>query len=242
MIRATALHKRYGSVIAVDEVTFDALNGQVTGVLGPNGAGKTTSLRLITGLLRPTRGEVRVDDLDPRDDAAAARRRLGVLPDGAGLYGRLTPREHLRYAARLAGLSRAAEAVAVRHAIDAFGLSRLADRATAGFSQGEQRRVALARAIVHDPPNVLLDEPTGALDVLAARVVRKHVRQLAESGRAVIMTTHIMQEAEALCDRIVLIARGRTIATGTPDELRQRGACTSLEAAFVRLVGQEGWE
>ena len=242
MIRATALHKRFGRLVAVEDVSFDAPNGQVTGVLGPNGAGKTTSLRLITGLLQPTRGQVLVDDLDPQKDTTAARRRLGVLSDGAGLYGRLTAREHLRYAARLAGLSRADETPAVHGVIEAFGLSRLADRPTAGFSQGEQRRVALARAVVHDPPNVLLDEPTGALDVLAARVVRQHVRRLAHSGRAVVMTTHIMQEAEALCDRIVLISRGRTIATGTPDELRQQTGCTSLEAAFVRLVGQEGWE
>jgi sodium transport system ATP-binding protein len=242
MIRAAALHKRFGRVVAVEDVSFDAPGGMVTGVLGPNGAGKTTSLRLITGLLTPTRGDVRVDEIDPQRDAVAARRRLGVLADGAGLYSRLTPREHLRYAARLAGLPRSAEARAVDRAIEAFGLARLADRAAAGFSQGEQRRVALARAVVHDPPNVLLDEPTGALDVLAARVVRKLVRQLAGSGKAVLLTTHVMPEAEALCDRIVIISRGRTVAIGTPDELRQQTGCASLEAAFVRLVGQEGWE
>jgi sodium transport system ATP-binding protein len=242
MIRATQLHKQFDRVVAVDDVTFEAPNGHVTGVLGPNGAGKTTSLRLITGLLRPTRGTVHVDDIDPQADTHGARRRLGVLSDGAGLYGRLTPREHLRYAARLAGLSRVDETRAVTRVIEAFGLSRLADRPTAGFSQGEQRRVALARAVVHDPPNVLLDEPTGALDVLAARVVRTLVRQLAASGRAVVLTTHIMQEAEALCDRIVVIARGRTAAVGTPDELRRLTGCQSLESAFVRLVGQEGWE
>ena len=240
MMRVEQLHKRFGTTVAVADVSFEALDGQVTGVLGPNGAGKTTTLRMMTGVFAPTGGRVQIDDVDPAVDATAARRRLGVLPDGAGLYGRLTVREHLEYAARLAGLAPTAMHNAVARAIAAFGLTPLAARATLGFSQGEQRLVALARAMVHDPQNVLLDEPTGALDVLAARRMRALVRQLAASGRAVIVTTHIMSEAEALCDRIVVITRGRTVADGTPDALRRRTGADTLEGAFVTLIGEEG--
>ena len=240
MMRVDQLHKRFGAKVAVADVSFEAADGQVTGVLGPNGAGKTTTLRMMTGVLAPTSGRVQIDGVDPAADATAARQRLGVLPDGAGLYGRLTVREHLEYAARLAGLAPTAMREAVARAIDVFGLSPLAPRATVGFSQGEQRLVALARAMVHDPQNVLLDEPTGALDVLAARRMRALVRRLAASGRGVIVTTHIMSEAEALCDRIVVITRGRTVADGTPGALRQRTGADTLEAAFVQLVGEEG--
>jgi sodium transport system ATP-binding protein len=240
MMRVEHLQKRFGATLAVADVSFEAVDGQVTGVLGPNGAGKTTTLRMMTGVFAPTSGRVQIDGVDPAADAFAARQRLGVLPDGAGLYGRLTVREHLDYAARLAGLAPTARREAVGRAIDAFGLSPLASRATFGFSQGEQRLVALARAMVHDPQNVLLDEPTGALDVLAARRMRALVRKLAASGRSVIVTTHIMSEAEALCDRIVIITRGRHVADGTPDALRQRSGAETLEAAFVRLVGEEG--
>ena len=184
MIRVNGLRKQFGAVVAVNDVTFAAPNGAVTAVLGPNGAGKTTSLRMITGLLRPTDGAVDVDGIDPHRDPVGARRRLGVLPDGAGLYGRLTALEHLQYAARLAGLSGTEARAAIDRVTQVFGLGALARRAVTGFSQGEQRRVALARAVIHDPPNVLLDEPTGALDVLAARAVRALVRQLADRGHA----------------------------------------------------------
>jgi sodium transport system ATP-binding protein len=240
MICVKGLRKRFGSVVAVDAVTFEAANGMVTGVLGPNGAGKTTSLRMVTGLLQPNEGTVAIDGIDPQRDPVGARRRLGVLPDGAGLYGRLTTREHLEYAARLAGLAPAAARDAIGRVTETFGLGALIHRAAIGFSQGEQRRVALARAVIHDPPNVLLDEPTGALDVIAARAVRALVRRLADRGRAVVVTTHIMSEAEALCDRIVVIARGRAVAAGSADDLRQATGAATLEAAFVRLVGEEG--
>ena len=182
MIRVSSLHKRFGAKVAVSDVTFDAPDGQVTGVLGPNGAGKTTTLRLMTGSSADPGPRRDVDGVSPAQDAVAARRRLGVLPDGAGLYGRLTAREHLDYAARLAGLAPAAQREAVSPHIERFGLGPLA-AGPHGFSQGEQRLVALARAMIHDPQNVLLDEPTGALDVLAARAVRQLVRRLAGSGR-----------------------------------------------------------
>ena len=239
MIRVNGLRKQFGAVVAVNDVTFAAPNGAVTAVLGPNGAGKTTSLRMITGLLRPTDGAVDVDGIDPHRDPVGARRRLGVLPDGAGLYGRLTALEHLQYAARLAGLSAIEARAASDRVTHVFGLGPLAKRSVTGFSQGEQRRVALARAVIHDPPNVLLDEPTGALDVLAARAVRALVRQLADRGHAVVITTHIMSEAEALSDRIVVIARGKVVAIGTPAELQRATESPTLEAAFIRLVGDE---
>ena len=239
MMRVERLHKRFGAMVAVADVSFVAADGEVTGVLGPNGAGKTTTLRMMTGVFAPTSGSVHIDGVNPVAAPTAARQRLGVLPDGAGLYGRLTVREHLEYAARLAGLGRAAMRDAVARTIETFGLEPLATRATRGFSQGEQRLVALARAMVHDPQNVLLDEPTGALDVLASRRMRALVRQLAARGRGVIITTHIMSEAEALCDRIVVITKGRTVADGTSSELCRRTATHTLEAAFVTLVGEE---
>jgi sodium transport system ATP-binding protein len=239
VIRVNGLRKQFGAVVAVNDVTFAAPNGAVTAVLGPNGAGKTTSLRMITGLLRPTDGTVDVDGIDPQRDPVGARRRLGVLPDGAGLYGRLTAFEHLQYAARLAGLSGTEARTAIDRVTQVFSIGALAKRPVTGFSQGEQRRVALARAVIHDPPNVLLDEPTGALDVLARRAVRALVRQLADRGHAVVITTHIMSEAEALSDRIVVIARGKVAAAGTPAELQRATAAPTLEAAFIRLVGGE---
>ena len=238
MIAARTLHKRFGSVVAVDNVSFEAPDRMVTGVLGPNGAGKTTTLRMITGLVRPSGGRVEIDGVDPQA-GHRARNNLGVLPDGAGLYQRLTAIEHLQYAARLAGLDPGAERDAIAAAIDRFELKELAARRTAGFSHGETRRVALARALLHDPHNVLLDEPTGGLDVIAARALRRLVRRLADAGKCVVMSTHIMQEATAVCDRLVVIAKGAVVAAGTPAEILAQAQCTTLEAAFLRVIGRD---
>ncbi|HEX5715713.1 MAG TPA: ATP-binding cassette domain-containing protein [Thermoanaerobaculia bacterium] len=227
MIEALGLQKRFGLKMAVEDVSFRAPDGCVTALLGPNGAGKTTSLRILYGLLRPDAGEVVVDGA------------LGVLPDTAGLYARLTAREHLRYAARLQGLSAKEADGRAGVMIERLGMREIADRPAAGFSQGERRKVALGRALIHDPRNVVLDEPTNGLDVPATRAMRRQVRELAEAGKCVLFSTHILQEVAAVCDRVVVLARGRVVAEGTPDELLQRTGRTNLEDAFVQLIGTE---
>jgi sodium transport system ATP-binding protein len=227
MIAAEGLHKRFGTTVVVDEVSFTARDGCVTALLGPNGAGKTTSLRMLYGLLRPDGGQALVEG------------RLGVLPDAAGLYGRLTAREHLRYAARLQGLpAKEAEARAAE-LIDQLDMRGIADRRSAGFSQGERRKVALGRALIHDPQNVVLDEPTNGLDVPSTRAMRCCVRELAERGKCVLFSTHVLQEVAAVCDRVVILARSRVVAEGTPAELLERTGRTNLEDAFVQLIGTE---
>ena len=239
MIEVQRLRKRFARRVAVEEVTFQATDGCVTGLLGPNGAGKTTTLRLLSGLLRPDDGLTLVDGADVARHPEAARRALGILPETAGLYGRLTAREHLEYAARLHGLARRDRAAAIDRVLAALDMEEIADRRTAGFSHGERRKVSLARALVHDPRNILLDEPTNGLDVMSIRAVRRQVRRLAEAGKCVLLSTHVMQEAAALCGRIVIVARGRVVAEGTPADILAAGGKTDLEDAFVALIGTE---
>jgi len=239
VIEVRGLHKRFGSVVAVDDVSFAASDGMVTGLLGPNGAGKSTTLRMLTTLLEPDRGTCLVDGRDVREDPMAARRRLGVLPDVHGLYPRLTAREHVNYFGELHGLPRDALAQRAADLLRELGLSELADRRAEGFSHGERAKVALARALVHEPQNVLLDEPTNGLDVMSTRAVREIIRGLRARGRCVLFSSHVMQEVAALCDRIVVIARGRVVADGTPDELRERTGRDNLEEAFVQAIGSD---
>ncbi len=239
MIVACDLQKRFGRVTAVSGVSFTASSGCVTGILGPNGAGKTTTLRMLAGLIRPDGGSAAVDGIDLAAAPLRAKARLGVLPDGAGLYVRLTAREHVAYAGRLHGLRGRAMHDAVECAIDQFGLSALADRPVLGFSQGERKLLGLARALVHDPPNVILDEATAGLDVPAARRLRRAMRALAAAGKSVLVSTHVMQEAAAVCDRIVIVAGGRVVADGTPADILRAGGSPDLESAFVRLIGTD---
>lgn len=239
MIETQGLHKRFGKTVAVEEVSFTARDGSVTALLGPNGAGKTTSLRMLYGLLQPDAGRALVDGHEAATDPLAAQRRLGVLPDSTGLYGRLTAREQLRYAARLQGLSSREADERAAWLIDRLDMQGIADRPSAGFSQGERRKVALGRALIHDPRNVVLDEPTNGLDVPSTRAMRRFVRELADSGKCVLFSTHILQEVSAVCDRVVVIARGRVAAEGTPAELVERTGEANLEDAFVRLIGTE---
>ncbi len=239
MIRAEGLRKRFGSVIAVDDVSFTAPDGAVTGLLGPNGAGKTTSLRMVYGLMKPDAGRIEVDGMDLLADPLAAQAHLGVLPDVSGLYPRLTPREHIHYFGRLHGIARADLEVRTQHWIDLLDMRSFADRRVAGFSHGERTKVALARALVHQPQNILLDEPTNGLDVMSTRTVREVIRRLRADGRCVLFSSHVMQEVSALCDRIVVIAKGRVAAHGTPEELVQLTGTSSLEDAFVALTGVE---
>jgi sodium transport system ATP-binding protein len=239
MIRAEDLQKRFGTVLAVDGVSFTAPDGAVTGLLGPNGAGKTTCLRMVYGLMEPDAGRILVDGHDLRAAPLAAQARLGVLPDVAGLYQRLTAREHIQYFGRLQGLGGAELEARTRHWIDLLDMRAFADRRVAGFSHGERTKVALARALVHQPQNILLDEPTNGLDVMSTRTVRDLIRHLRSDGRCVLFSSHVMQEVSALCDRIIVIAKGRVAAEGSPDELIALSGKSSLEDAFVELAGQE---
>jgi len=240
MIEVRGLQKRYGELQAVADVTFRAADGEITGLLGPNGAGKTTTLRMLYTLVRPDAGQVLVDGIDAALDPLGVRRRLGVLPDARGLYKRLTARENIEYFAALHGLDRAAAAPRIEALVAALGMQEIALRRTEGFSQGERVKTAIARALVHAPQNLVLDEPTNGLDVMATRSLRQFLLQQKQAGRCVLFSTHIMQEVAALCDRVVIIARGRVVAAGTPDELRATAGDSSLEEAFMRLIGTEG--
>jgi sodium transport system ATP-binding protein len=243
MIVADDLHKSFktktGKVTAVDAVSFEAHDGQITGLLGPNGAGKTTTMRMLYTLMAPDSGQVRVDGIDAARDPITVRRALGVLPDARGVYKRLTARENIAYFGELHGLSRAQIEQRTRSLSEALDMGDILDRQTEGFSQGQRTKTAIARALVHDPKNVILDEPTNGLDVMTTRAMRGFLRQLRDEGRCVIFSSHIMQEVAALCDRIVVIAKGRVVASGTADELRQQTGEENLEEAFVKVIGSE---
>jgi sodium transport system ATP-binding protein len=237
MIEAHQLRRRFGAVHAVDGVSFIARDGEVTGLLGPNGAGKTTTLRILYTLLKPDSGSVRVDGIDALAAPAEARRHMGVLPDGRGLYQRLTARENIEYFGRLHGLDTATLARNTDVLIAALGMNDIAHRRTEGFSQGQRVKTAIARALVHAPQNLLLDEPTNGLDVMSTRAMREFLQRQRAEGRCVLLSSHIMQEVALLCDRIVVIAAGRVVASGTTAELLAQTGMATLEEAFVRAIG-----
>ena len=239
MIEVSDLHKAFGVVKAVDGVSFRARDGEITGLLGPNGAGKTTTLRMLYTLMAPDRGQVVVDGIDAARDPLAVRRQLGVLPDARGLYKRLTARENIDYFGRLHGLPEALLASRREALIQALEMADIGDRRTEGFSQGQRVKTAIARALVHDPRNVILDEPTNGLDVMATRALRQFMMRLKAEGRCVLFSSHIMQEVAALCDRIVVIAHGRVVADESPDALRAQTGENNLEDAFVKIIGSD---
>lgn len=239
MLELTNLRKTFGAVKAVDGVSFTARDGEITGLLGPNGAGKTTTLRMLYTLMKPETGSIKVDGSDITTDPDGARRKLGVLPDARGLYKRLTARENIEYFGRLHGLDQATLKARTDALIAALDIGDIAGRRTEGFSNGQRVKTAIARALVHDPRNVLLDEPTNGLDVMATRSLRRFMQQLRAEGRCVLFSSHIMQEVAALCDRIVVIAKGRVVAQGTADELRAQAGEANLEDAFVKVIGSE---
>ncbi|MGH8076562.1 MAG: ATP-binding cassette domain-containing protein [Lysobacter sp.] len=243
MISAHGLHKAFktktGVVKAVDGVHFDARDGEITGLLGPNGAGKTTTLRMLYTLMQPDAGQVLVDGVDAAREPAIVRRALGVLPDARGVYKRLTARENISYFGELHGLSKATIAQRTRVLSTALQMDDILDRQAEGFSQGQRTKTAIARALVHDPKNVILDEPTNGLDVMTTRAMRGFLQQLRSEGRCVIFSSHIMQEVAALCDRVVIIAKGQVVAAGTADELRAQYGESNLEDAFVKAIGSE---
>ena len=220
MIVIEGVRKHFGHVEAVRNVTFSAADGTVIGLLGHNGAGKTTTLRMLSGLMRPDAGTITVDGADVMANPAVAQQSMGLLPDSRGLYPRLTPREHISYFGELQGMSGALIRERSEALLKRLGLEAIADRRVAGFSQGERTKVALARALVHAPRNVILDEPTNGLDVMSTRAMRTLIRGLRQDGCCVLFSSHIMQEVSALCDRIVVIAQGTVVANGTPDDLR----------------------
>ncbi|MFO1302507.1 MAG: ATP-binding cassette domain-containing protein [Burkholderiales bacterium] len=240
MIKVDGVSKSFGKkgeVQAVRDVSFVAPDGEITGLLGPNGAGKTTLLRILSTLMSPDAGNALVDDLDVLRDRYRVRERIGVLSDARGLYPRLTARENIRYYGALHGLSGAALDARVASLIETLGLSPLADRRAQGFSQGERMKVAIARALVHDPSTIMLDEPTNGLDIMSVRALRDQLRALRAAGRCILFSSHVMQEVAALCDRIVILGAGRVIAHGTAAELMSWSGGATLEDAFVTLLG-----
>ena len=239
MIEVRDLHKAFGAVKAVDGVSFTAEDGKITGLLGPNGAGKTTTLRMLYTLMKPDHGHVLVDALDAQTETVEVRRRLGVLPDSRGLYKRLTAREDVRYFADLHGLDAQVADERANALIAALGMHDIADRRTEGFSQGQRVKTAIARALIHDPKNVILDEPTNGLDVMSTRAMRGFLHKLRDEGRCVLFSSHIMQEVGALCDHIVVIAKGKVVAQGSPDALRAQTGEANLEDAFVKAIGTD---
>ena len=226
-------------VIAVDDVGFIARDGEITGLLGPNGAGKTTTLRMLYTLMSPETGRVLVDDVDVAHDPERVRRSLGVLPDARGVYKRLTARENIDYFGKLHDMPPQAIAERTARLAAALQMDDFLDRSTEGFSQGQRTKTAIARALIHDPKNVILDEPTNGLDVMTTRGLRGFLHELRAEGRCVIFSSHIMQEVAALCDRIVIIAQGQVVAEGSADELREQTGEDNLEDAFVKVIGSE---
>jgi len=236
MIEVRQVSKSFGGIEALANVSFTARDGEITGLIGPNGAGKTTTLRILYTVLRPDSGNAQIDGFDTIAQRRPVQQRIGVLPDNRGLYPRLTAREHIRYYARLHGLSGATLETRIEAVIDKLGMADIADRRAKGFSKGQTMKVALARALVHEPHNVMFDEPTNGLDIASSRAVRALVREIRDQGRCVLFCSHIMSEVEALCDRIVVVAHGRVVANGTPAELRQSVGRSDLEEVFLKTV------
>jgi sodium transport system ATP-binding protein len=237
VIRAEGLERSFGAVRAVAGVGFEAKDGRITGLLGPNGAGKSTTLRILYTVLRPDAGNASIDGIDVVAEPLGARRRMGVLPHGAGIYPQLTARENVAYFGRLHGLAGEALERRVDELVATLEMEPFAGRRAKGFSQGERIKVALARALVHAPRNVLLDEPTNGLDVMATRGLRALVRRLRDEGHCILFSSHVMQEVAALCDDVVIVDRGRIVAAGTPEALRERAGAATLEDAFVAAIG-----
>jgi sodium transport system ATP-binding protein len=238
VIEAEALHKRFGSVVALSGVGFQAPDGRITGLLGPNGAGKSTTLRILCATLAADSGQARVDGQIVSADNILARQRIGVLPHNAGLYPSLSARENIEYFGSLAGLSRAAARSRADELIELLDMHEFATRRAKGFSQGQKIRTALARALVHAPRNLILDEPTNGLDVPAVRKLRALLVKLRDAGHCILFSSHVMQEVAMLCDEAVVIAAGHVVASGTPEILRERMGAASFEDAFVALTGE----
>ncbi|MGM0429931.1 MAG: ATP-binding cassette domain-containing protein [Pseudomonadota bacterium] len=239
MINVDALTKTFKNVQALDSLSFQAKDGEITGLLGPNGAGKTTCLRIIYGLLKADTGKAEIEGVDANQKPIDARRNLGIFPDKFGLYERLTVREQVAYFAGLHGLTGNKQKQAVEQVIEKLDIKELADRRTAGFSQGQRMKVALAQALVHSPKHLILDEPSRGLDVMSTRILRDVLREQRAQGTCILFSSHVMQEVAALCDRVVVMANGKVAAEGTPQELCDMTGEPQLEDAFVKIIGTD---
>jgi sodium transport system ATP-binding protein len=236
VIEARQLCKRFGAVSAVRAVSFTAADGRITGLLGPNGAGKSTTLRMLYTVLKPDSGDALIDAHSAVREPLAAARCLGVLPHGAGIYPNLSARENILYFGALQGLTRAAARGRAAELVRLLEMEEFAERRAKGFSQGERLKTALARALVHSPRNLVLDEPTNGLDVMAVRALRRLLGALRDAGHCVLFSSHVMQEVSALCDEVVVIAHGTVLASGTPAAIAARTGGAGLEEAFVQLI------
>ncbi|VAW44820.1 ABC-type Na+ transport system not coupled with H+ or K+ uptake, ATPase component NatA [hydrothermal vent metagenome] len=236
MITVKHISKSFGDVQAVKDVSLVAENGKITALLGANGAGKTTSMRMIYALITPATGVVTVDGINSTENPVAARARMGVLPDARGLYLRLTARENMAYFGRLQGMNEADIKRRSDELVSRLGMEKFADRQTDGFSQGQRVKVAIARALLHDPQNILLDEPTNGLDVMSTRAIREFLREEKARGKCILFSSHVMQEVSAVCDEITVIDAGAVTAKGTEAELLSLSGENNLEDAFVSLV------
>lgn len=238
MIEVQGLRKSFNDVEVLRGIVFTARDGEITGLIGPNGAGKTTTLRLLFTVLKPDGGRALVDGHDTVTDRLAVQRRIGVLPDNRGLYPRLTAREHVRYFGRLHGLGGDELEGRIDRLMARLDMADFADHRSKGYSKGQTLKVALARALVHEPANVMLDEPTNGLDIASSRAVRTLIREIRDQGRCVLFCSHIMSEVEALCDRIIVISDGLIVADGAPEELRQATGQGDLDEVFLAAVTQ----
>lgn len=236
MIVVDGLHKSFGKVHAIQGVSFEANDGKITGLLGPNGAGKSTTLRILYTVLKPDAGSAMIDGVDVTADPLAARAGIGTLPHGSGLYPHLTARENIAYYAKLYAMDADILEQRVQQVIDQLDIQDFADRKTKGFSQGQRTKVSLARALVHGPRNVILDEPSNGLDVMATRALRELIRDLKRAGKCVLFSSHVMQEVAALCDEIVIISSGQVAVRDTPNGIRNVTGKDDLEEAFVKAI------
>jgi sodium transport system ATP-binding protein len=239
MIEVNNLSKRFGDVVAVDNVSLKAENGKITGLLGPNGAGKTTTLRTLYGLQKPDEGEALIDGINVTTHLVQAASKVGIFPDSVGLYDRLTTKEHLQFYGEMHGLSGKDLEAAIERTMTYFDMDDLLDRKCKGFSHGQSMKVALSRALVHDPQNLILDEPTNGLDVMSIRMLRTTLNRLKDEGHCILFSSHVMQEVSALCDEIYIMAEGKVIAHGSPEQLCEQAGKATLEDAFVTLIGTD---
>jgi sodium transport system ATP-binding protein len=237
MIEVAQLEKSYGEVRAVRGVTFDAQDGRITALLGPNGAGKSTTLRILSTVAIPDAGSAQVAGVDVTADPMAVRRQIGVLPHNSGLYQRLTGIENIRYFGRLQNIAPSELNPRIDALVEQLEMQDFCERRTAGFSQGQKIKIALARALIHDPQHVILDEPTNGLDVMATRALREIIMRLKQDGKCVLFSSHIMQEVDALCDDVVVIGSGEVKFKGTINALREYAGTEDLEEAFVQMAG-----
>lgn len=240
MIKTENLVKHFGDIVAVDGLSLEAADGRITGLLGPNGAGKTTTLRILYGLQKADQGVATIDGIDVATDMLKAMRRVGIFPDSLGLYDRLTMREHLRFYGEMHGLRGQELEAAIERTRSYFHADDLFDRRCKGFSHGQQMKVALSRALIHHPQNLILDEPTNGLDVMSIRLLRSLLTRLRdEEGQCILFSSHVMQEVSTLCDYIYIMTQGKGVAQGSPDELCEMAGKDNLEDAFVELIGTD---